>query len=209
MKKLEVLISKIFILFFIGILTVSCKQKIETASEYFSWINNTTNGCVIVKDKGKVTFVMKYLHPDYLAYRECVRKEKIEYDSLRSIYNQSRTFVFSLKNSDLNGMYDVLYVDANNPQEYNRRLQRIQYDMASSFYIKNGELDVYPKLCATENNYGLSAERQIILVFDQKMCQNGDGKIKICYEDKIFGSGFSEFVFDLENLDDKLRFDFI
>lgn len=212
MKKVRGRIFNFFIIALIpvlSIISVGCKQRIKTESEYYEWINNADNGCVVGKDQGKLCFIMKYLHPEFLAFKEGKNCDRSKYDSLKATYDQSRTFVFSLRNSDPKFSYDVLYINANNPVEYSRRLRLIQFDMTTSFYIKSQGSEVYPKLCTAENNYGLSTERRIILVFDKKSCPVENGKITICYDDKIFGYGLTEFEFDINDIDNKLSFDFI
>ncbi len=212
MKAVVRLISNRFVILYIFslcVLLMGCRSEIKTESAYFEWINNPKNGCVLGKETGSVGLAMKYIHPEYLAYKECVNGVREQYDSLKEVYSQSRTFVFTLRNNDSKGTYDVLYINANSPTEYDRRLRLIQYDMTTSFYIKDKGSEVYPRLCTSENSYGLSIERRIILVFDKNLCPVEKGKIKIYYDDKIFGSGLSEFVFDISNMDSKLRFDFI
>jgi hypothetical protein len=186
---------------------ISCKTYIHSDKEYFEWINNYKNGCALNKKCGVVEFELKYLHPEYLAHRDA-EGIRANYDSLVSIYKGSRSFVFTVKSSTEDKNFDVLYLNASNPTEYNKRLMTLQYELQSCFYISNGMSVIYPKLCISENSYGISSERRVILVFDMNGCGGKDKDVTICYTDKLFGNGILEFKVLKSDMDSKLRFDF-
>ena len=199
------LLYLLFLLFFFS----SCeKERRLPVKSYLKWVNEPENGLVKTKYVNGLELKIKYLSPEYLAWRELSDKpgnSVMEKDSLLHRYRQSLSFLLSIGPDERKKSgSDIMMQDISNYKEYTERSLTMNFDMEQYIRLKAGKSEYRPVLSALENTYGLSSGRNILLVFtplatgDQTFKQSGE--LDFIYADELFGLGTNHFVFTKKEL---------
>lgn len=193
------------------LLAYACNTgSISAEKDYYKWINDGDHRLFAVKTINGVNLVVKYLPPEYLAYKEYrgggVAREKL--DSLIAQYNHNRTFLLTLSLEDQNNSLpngDIMYSNIISPEEYDNRLLELSFNIKQYIKLETESNSYVPVLHTFENTYGLSPNRGIYLVFAPGGKEQEDlltsKELEFVFEDQLFMTGISCFVFKKNDLD--------
>ena len=202
------------------VVALSCKNhvvQVHNIEDYLSWINDVENGLVKTKYVNGLKITLKYLSPDYLAYKD--RNSGSEYtpeaiDSLVNYYSKSITFMMNIKPDDREKTgTDIMYREIKNYKEYAERTLAMNFDMENYVSLKTGHQEYKPVLSAMENIYGLTTSRNILFVFapteeEQKDDFYQSQELDFVYEDELFDLGINHFVFSRNDIKKTLQLNF-
>lgn len=188
----------------------SCvNRQINSEKDYYQWINEESHHLFVTKSINGVKLTVKYLSPEYLAYKEyngtgAGSKAK---DSLLLLYNRNRTFLLSFnadgKSEGQSG--DIMYKDITNTEEFNNRLLELTFNIGQFIRLKTDSNIYLPVLFTFENSYGISPGRSIYLVFAPDGKETDDllssARVDIVFDDQVFMTGISHFSFKKDDLD--------
>jgi len=187
------------------ILTVGCASQHQpmSANEYQLWMNDENSGLIKKKYVNGVEIIVKYLSPEYLAFREISNDQTLtveDKDSIISQYSNSLNFVLTLGPDDRKSEgQDIMYRDVSDYIEYKSRVKALNFDIEQSVKIRTDSVEFLPVLSAMENIYSLDTKRNIILAFvpdvgNEDSFFNSD-KLGFVYDDQLFNLGVNHFVF--------------
>jgi hypothetical protein len=200
----------IVLIVLIACLTSSCDRKrIEDPKEYFKWINNPDHHLVVTKNVNDVELIVKYLPPEYMAYRELSGQKKFsekERDSLINYYSMSKTFLLTI-NSKGEGKQkpsDIMFRGIDKYQDYKERSFEMNFSMEDFVSLVTDKGTYKPVLNTLENTYGLSSSRTILFVFadsNKGRDLNNAKELDFLFEDEFFSTGVHHFEFEKDDLD--------
>ncbi len=184
-----------------------CKVRFDTEQAMYHWINDPENGLVKTRNISGLQLTMKYLPPEYLAFKELKQKADISeqvIDSLVNYYQNSFTFLLTIGPSPAHeNNVDIMMAGIPDFQAYKQRSLTMNFNMAEYLSLTAAGKEWKPVLSNLENNYGLQDHRNIYMVFTP---ETGMGEIqdspdlKITYNDELFHTGLNHFKYKLEDL---------
>lgn len=181
--------------------------KIDSEQRLYAWVNDLDNGLVKTRYINGIRLTAKYLPPEFLAYKEWATsgETKPHYHSLLEVYKHNRTFLLTIGPDDREvAGGDVMFYDVLNKEDFRQRVQDLNFEIGKYISLSAGNRQFAPKLHALENTYGLGKHRNIYLVFANDE-SNGSlltgKKLDLRFNDEIFQTGISHFVFEKQDLD--------
>ena len=191
--------------------------KIETVEEYLSWLNTEKNGLLKTRYINGFKISVKYLPQDYIVYQELDKEKSISEenaDSLLKKYEKSLTFIMTIGPDEREREGgDIMFQGVKNYKEYKERFYDLNFDIENKVALKTMKNTYNPALAAVENIYGLNPGRNIILVFvptdiDQEDFYSSQ-KIDLVFDDDLFDTGISHFVFKRTDINNIPEFNFL
>lgn len=181
----------------------SCSNSF-TQSEYFAFLNNAENGFLIRKEIGNKEVQGKFLPADFMLLKDLSKGfNSSNKDSIRNLYANSRTFLFTISNTEENSKA-LVYDEIADYKAYQERAYTLNFDMKEFFSLQTKGGNYKPVLVTAENTYGLQKSLNIIVVFARKD-QSDDlmtsEEYDLVFNDEVFDTGISHFVFYKSNID--------
>ncbi|MCF6361702.1 MAG: hypothetical protein L3J29_13200 [Cyclobacteriaceae bacterium] len=195
-------------------LLTSCSNGISSPNELMHWVNNPDQGLIKTKLINGFKLTVKYLPPQYLAWQDIKGEQyaKNTYDSILNGYTKFRTFLLTIAPDEEHSQADIMFYDVINKVDYKKRVQDLNFNIASyiSLHTKSGEL--FPVLHTLENTYELAKHKSIYLVFaDNENIKDllTSEKLDFKFSDTLFDTGISHFVFHKADFDTvaKMKFE--
>jgi hypothetical protein len=181
-------------------------SSINNIEEYLKWLNNPKNGLVLTKIVNGFQLTVKYLPPDYLAYRELSEAKDFTVatkDSILSMYAHNMSFLLKIAPDEKRHRGDIMFWNTESYREYKERVHTMNFAMSEYIALKT-DLGTYkPVLSTLENVHGLTPGRNILLVFADEQNPEDLRKARFydfIYTDEIFDTGINHFVFSKEAL---------
>jgi hypothetical protein len=194
-------------LHFVGALLIfSCTSKNGgSLGAYRQWMDDERHGVVVTKQIGEVKLKLQWLPPELLVFQD-FRNDGLLCDQHRrdSVTNQyNRTLAFLLTVESANSEDDILWKNIATQEEFKDRVHQLNFRMNEFIRLEANGHVYRPILHALENDYGLAHARKIHLVFAKTNDQELDRtkQYKVVFEDELFSTGISQFVFECKNLD--------
>lgn len=207
-----------FVRYFVPVLLVitisSCKKNsISNEQDYLQWINKHA---VKSKTVNGLELSVKYLPPDFLAYKELSEKEysRDQVDSLVNYYSNSYSFLLTISPLPAKDgtRPDLLYYNLGSVEEYNVRLKELTFNFNEYVYLETQYGKHPPILNVFENTYGITPDRTIYLVFNKYEQVRSETKeitdFNIVFNDKLFVTGISYFNFKAQELNNVPKINF-
>ena len=197
--------SKMKHLFFtvIGFLFASCSNEVSR-DEFVKYMNAPENGLVKTKAVGDVQVSLQLVPSQFLAYNEMDASFQASLDSVNKLYNESYNFMLSLSNTKNNEEKDIMYKELGGIEEFRRRSEMMNFNLDNYCWVNTPSGEIHPVLSNMENTYGLSKARKIHFVFGKKSEQvdlTQFDELKISFDDPLFGTGKTNFIFNKSDLD--------
>ncbi len=205
---------------FIALLSMSlltaCSNSTCSPSELMQWVNNSDKGLIKTKLINGFKLTVKHLPPQYLAWKDIKGEQnaKIKYDSILDGYSKYRTFLLTIAPDEEHAKADIMFYDVINKVGYKKRVQDLNFNIASFISLHTSSGELFPVLHTLENTYELAKHKSIYLVFTDDEITNDlltSEKIDLKFSDTLFDTGISHFVFHKTDLDRvafiKLEFD--
>ena len=190
----------------VALLTNSCNQGFQSATDMFQWINDPDNGLVKTKTINGIEIELKFLPPEFLTYREVKRLNNYseEYvDSLLNYYRNSYSFLLKIGPDEKNQDQDIMLKGVTSIEEFNIRAQKLNFEIGEYVSLTADNIEYEPVLSNMENVYGMHSHRNIYLVFspnDNNMSLLEAKKLDIRFNDELFETGISHFVYIKKNI---------
>jgi hypothetical protein len=204
-----------FLFAFAFLLLVSCNSNsIDNESEYLKWINDEENGLIIHKYSNDFKLSMKYVPPEYSAYKEIKSKTQAsqkEIDSLTDYYSKSLTFIFTIGPSNESSSNNVMYYNVFDEVSFKERVQELNFNFSSYFILKYKGSKLVPVLYLMDNTYETKNSRSFYFVFvpeskDQMFDKEND--FEVIFNDEIFDTGITHFKFKSKKIYNAPAIDF-
>lgn len=196
----------LLLLLSVGIGLTSCRQgTISEPKEYFSYLANPENGLVKEKSIAGMKIKVKYLPEDYLVYnmvKEVSNAKDAYKDSIAGTYKHSLTFMINI-GPDENEEFDVTRVGVENYEEFAQRIESMAFNAQNWISLNANNQEYHPVIAKLENINALEKSRNFIVVFNSTKGSPSDlTKNDIClsYDDELFNTGLSKFIFEAEDL---------
>ncbi|MFN3402660.1 MAG: hypothetical protein ACK40G_01105 [Cytophagaceae bacterium] len=193
-------------LLFILILFSSCKSDFTSEKQMHAWINNPENGIIKSKTIGDLSYTIKYLPPEFLAFNELKRSEKTSQayiDSLILYYNGSLTFLLTIEVKDAPNGNSPLTMNINNYAEYKDRIEKLNFELDDFLTLVVNEKNFKPLVWTLENTYNIGNKSNLFIVFGDNV--NGENllnnqNLELVFNDELFMTGINKFNFDTEKM---------
>lgn len=201
--------SLLYLLFCVSI--TSCRGGFSSEQEFFNWISDERNGLVKERDFGRMKIRVKYLPEEYLVYNELkkagVHRSAKMADSLRTLYGDTRTFLMTFEfEQEFPGENTLLY-GAENYEAYKDRVEQLSFQADDYIRIEAESGEYRPVLWTLENTQAPGDRKNLYLVFPKE--KPDDQRISLLFEDYLFETGISRYVFDKARFERIPEFTFI
>lgn len=181
--------------------------------DFTQWMGDPQNGISKGKYVNGLHISLKYLPPDYLVYSDLKKNlhtdkqfvpTTVGVDSLRRLYALSLTFLLSIGPDERGGAgADVMLRDITSYPDFVNRAMTLNFEMEKFISLRLGS-DIYPPILTNlENTYGLSAARNIVLVFPRPT-QHSTAKredYEIVWNDMLYTTGIHHFLFSSRDIE--------
>jgi hypothetical protein len=192
---------------FLLVLFACNTTTVNTYEEYLAWLNDSENGLTMDKKAGGIIIKVKHLPSNYLAYQDLLHQSQVNkdiVDSLINNYDKSLTFLLNIGVDGNTKKGDVMYHDVKNYEEYKKKLYNMNFDIEKNISLTINEKEYFPVLAHLENVYGLTESRNIMVVFvpetENEQSFYDAKEIAFTYDDELFNTGISHFVFKRKNI---------
>lgn len=193
----------ILYIIFIATLFTACRQtSLNSEKEYFRWISENLQ---VSKSVNDLELSARFLPPEYLAYKDLkgTSYTASQKDSLIRLYSNGVSILLSINPivSDGAEAPDLMYYGINSKEEYDQRLNDLNFNLSSYIQLKTEKNTYSPVLHVFENTYGISSGRSIYLVFSPKVTNDDlttSPTVELVFNDLIFTTGVTYFSFKRE-----------
>lgn len=205
---------KIFTYSFIALGLLSCKQsEIKDPTEFTHYLANKENGLVNEKSIAGVKFKVKYLPYQYQAYLSMNGKETVlqkEKDSVLKAFSTSVAFLLNIGPAE-NEDFDITKVGVKSYEEFADRIEKMSFEAQDWIMLDIGGKQIKADIVRMENLNALERSRNFLVVFASEFATENDIRTKdLCfiYDDEMFSTGKSKFIFKAEDLKNTPEFKF-
>jgi len=212
MKGLNRYLIATFLVFMICFL--SCKKtEILDIKEYLNYLADPENGLVKEKTVAGVKIKVKYLPEDYLVYnivKEMSNVEQTYKDSIAKSFQNSVTFMLNIGPAE-NEEFDITRVDVSNYEEFAKRIENMAFNAQDWITVCVNKKEYHPDIVRLENINALEKSRNFIVVFNSTKNTENDFRKQdmiLSYDDELFDTGVSKFLFKAEDIIDLPAFKF-
>jgi len=185
---------KIINLLVICVLLGSCASNTFSPREFMRFVNDDGNGLVKRKAAGWLDVEVKFLPPEWLAYK----------DDLPSSEKYDNTALFSLKLKPNQDIADPLKAMSLDYADFKEKVEIVSFYMDQYIYFKKENETIKPNLVRLETLNGPTNEITFLCSFEKDQLTSKDKKDYelIMYFDGIeLGCGITKFSFDASDLD--------
>lgn len=198
--------SRIAVLFLPLVLSACTAPDSLNVQEYYEWMNNPEHGLVQYSEVGDVKLTVKYLSSNYLTYLYMQSEgggdvKQKNRDSITAAYKNSLGFLLTFSPVSREGKEsDIMLSGVHNYQEYVSRFMTMNFRIPEFVTLRAGGYESAPVLANSENSYGLTTKRDVLLIFpnDPKIWKSEI--LTISFDDRIMETGISHFAFRCEQL---------
>jgi len=185
----------------------SCKkQEFKDINEYYKWSGDPENNITKSFKSNDYNISVRYLIPDYLAYKETCNNNFQHYDSLRYIYSNSLSFIVTFE--DNHHKSDPVMNNSESFEQFKTKIYNFNFHAAEYVSLTIDGHEFSPVLFTFENGYDMDTRRSFYVVFDKKA---GDivNTVNLNVDDQIFYSGLHHFQFNMSDIKNNPEFSFI
>lgn len=184
----------------------SCQPKsITDAPAYFKYLADKSHGLAKEKTIAGITFKVKYLPADYMAYnvvKETSGLSQTKKDSIKKTYDNSITFILNIGPAE-NESFDIMKLGINNYAEFAGRVEQMAFEAQDWMSIRSNGMEVKPVIARLENINSLEKSRTFIVVFNsEKNTEKDLRNTDMCftYNDELFNTGTNKFIFKASDI---------
>lgn len=201
MKIPNTVISTWIISTIITMLGGACQHKIDNKEKLLQWINQPEHGLVISKSINGFQLTAKYLPSDYLVLKELGNQDftASHFQQLKEEYQHSKTFLLTIAPDQEEQRNTVMFHQVVSRADYQQRVRDLNFRIGDFLSLTTKSKELKPVLHHMENTYELAEHRSIYLVFaDDELQKDEDWVLK--FDDRLFGTGISRFLFHHQDL---------
>jgi hypothetical protein len=190
------------------IVVCGCSQgHTSDEGEYLSWLNDPDHGLVQVRAINGLHITVKYMPPDYRAYRELGESESShDREVVEKRCEGSVNLLLSISRDTTAPSRGEI-----DPHMVIQQGMILNEEIKEHLSLRADGIPHAPVITALDNNAGMSGVINITAVFVDEQPQ---GKLlhakqyDVIFDDRMFGTGISHFLFSREAIDRRMRFDF-
>jgi len=150
---------------------------------------------------------------DYLTYNE-IKSERSKFnkmmlDSVKSKYQNSRTFLLTIEPINEKKDMDLLFQGATSFEEYKMRINMLNFNPGEYVKINAKDKSHLPVLSTMENAYNIDVKKNLYLVFANENNLLNEPELDFEFNDMIFETGINHFVFQKKDIDNIPSFKFL
>jgi len=183
-------------------------NKISSPEDYVHWVNSEDNGLTNTKYVNGLRLTVKYLPSEYMAYQELKNLGKYSAgcrDSIVGMYRKNLYFLLTLAPDERKAAGgDVVMDNTRSYSDYVDKVMMMNFAIEHYIAIVVDGRKIRPILATVENTYGLTRYRNIVCVFDRRnnaLLQSADS-YDFEFNDELFMTGISHFIFHKQDIDD-------
>lgn len=195
-------------LFVLTLIVGGCSQgNTSDEAEYLAWLNDPEHGLVQTRAINGLRISVKYMPPDYRAYRELHNAGS--QDARAAVETRCANSVALL----LSISRDTT-VPASGPIDPNMVMQQgmmLNAEIKEHLLLRADGVPYLPAVTALDNDAGMSGAINITAVF---VDEPPKGKLlnaksyDVVFDDGTFGTGISHFLFSRAAIDSRIRLDY-
>ncbi len=181
-------------------------STVDNVNDYLAWVNHPDNQVIRQRSARGIRISVKYLAPEFLAYREMRNRDRFERsfcDSLLAMYEHSLAFLMTFEPERSMAKGDVVYKDVQGYDDYAARMKKMNFGMEQLLELRLGAQTLTPRLALLENVYSLKDSRNVLLLFtpaEGAAFLRETSKLDLCFFDEIFDTGIHHFVFSKNDI---------
>ena len=187
------------------LLVGACTQTevLYDTKAYMSWFSKPEHGWVKKHQVNGLRLKARLLPAEYMACR--IWNSTTAWDSLLQSYEGSLCLVLSFApDREYGHSGDVMWKDLNGYEAYVQRSLEMNFNLQNDCELKLNGQAYKPALAHLENTYGLTQDRNLVLVFKaEELEAAADEVLEFSYHDHIFGTGSTHFRFDPKKMEQK------
>jgi hypothetical protein len=185
--------AQIFLLVFLA----ACGQKQLTLSqeELMKYVLNPENGLSTTIDKEGVKLQVHYRPKDLIVLQNLTQSSKAEIDSIRNSLSEYDYFILGLSRDGR----EIETAYAGDQAKYTSVVQYLGAGVSENIHLINERDTVALYEALYIPHYGSSNMTSILLIFKGGVVKDDD-RIKIVFDDPVFGTGKTEFDFEVNKL---------
>jgi len=197
--------SKRFLPLCLALAFISCTTPDSLdIREYYEWMNDPEHGLVRIREIGDVRLTVKYLPSDYLAWlyvQSEGRSDRTFRDSMNAVYRNSLGFLLTLSPVAPEGTgRDIMLSGVSSYQEYVSKFMVMNFRIPELVKLHADGYESSPVLANSENSYGLTTKRDVMLIFPDNPKIWRSQSLTISFDDRIMETGISRFTFNCKQL---------
>ncbi len=186
-----------------------CKKEFKNERDFYKWWNEQDNGLVKSKTINDFKVTVKFMPPEYLTYNEVKENRKLNIDTIRKKYFNSRTFLLTIEPVDSRKDVDLLFQGIISLGEYKERVMKLNFSPGDFIKIKTNTREYFPVLSTMENVYNIDVKKNLYLVFSNEDNLLDEPELDFVFNDQIFETGITHFLFQKKNMDNIPEFKFL
>jgi len=196
------------------IMLFSCTDTTVDYNSYLKYLANSENGLTREHVTHGIKLKVKYLPIDYLVYNAVKSIDSTisdkEVEKIKKEYANSLTFVFTLGPAD-NESFSITTIGVENYQQFAERIETMSFNMKECITLEVNEKQYEPELIQMETINTNEPSKNLIIVFKTtdeqgKNIMNSD--MTFTYNDELFYTGISKFVFKTNDIKALPQLDF-
>ena len=159
------------------------------------YVLNPENGLSTSHDKEGVKLQVHYRPKDLIIQQNLNQRSKAEIDSLRNALSHYEYFILGLSREGR----EIETAYAGDQVKYNSVVQYLNAGITENIHLINERdtVDLYEALYIP--HFGSSNTTSMLLIFKEGFAKDDD-QIKIVFDDPVFGTGKTEFAFEVNKL---------
>ncbi|MCE3229440.1 MAG: hypothetical protein K0S32_3991 [Bacteroidetes bacterium] len=182
-------------------------KNVSGLQDFKNWLADESNGYTITKSINGLNVAVSLLPPEYMAAMDMDKKQMTNasaYDSLVSAYKYQVNLLMCINSKD---DQNVLYKGIKDQTEYSQRLNELNFAIENLASLNGNGKNYRPVLTAFENNYGLTNDIKINILFTPTTSKDElltASTLDFEYADESFGLGTIHCFFDKKNISNNL-----
>ncbi len=185
-------------------------------ADYLVWLADEENKLVRERHSGGMRLRVKYLPPDYLAWRELQGRDAwdADFEALSAYHRRSISFLFSIDPAEARQpagvgspkvpARDAMSYGLRSFEDYAERVMKLNFGLADQWELRTEKGSFRPVLTGMENSYELGPRRSCILVFappDSIRPLRAARDYDLVFKDETLATGISHFRFRREDFE--------
>lgn len=180
-----------------------CDENLDTPEKALAWLSSADHGLVCGRKGTPVSWKVRYLPNDYLAWRYLQSLdgyEQVTRDSILKSYDNTLCFLLTVTPGEKKEN-DVIMQGVGSLEDFQSRVLQLNFNVKDLVRLRYGNMETPAVISTMENTYGMEQGRNIMVIFakDEVQWRQAD-TLDVVLDDRIYNSGIHHFGFLMEDI---------
>lgn len=184
---------------------IACSSDALEIGPFLKWLNNPANKLIVVRQINGLKLTAKFLPEDYIRLLAKSRATELAANSsLCYAPDNTINVLLTIAPDKVHAGNDIMMFGVRDPSDYEKRFRELNFHLDEIIRLQTDKGEYLPSYVSLENTFGLTEHRNINIAFSSLV---GQPPLKdatyydIVFEDNVFGTGTSHFVFDKQAIE--------